>query len=96
VKGLQYRMLIGVDMLTPYAMSLDFERDTLNWSTEGVSTDIRVKSANASTPKRRVKVRERVIVAPFSYRSVPVTFKLFPHHQEVDFLPLYRGSPYLA
>jgi len=96
VKGLQCRMLIGVDMLTPYAMSLDFDKRSLNWAAEGVSTDIRVKSANVPTPKRRVKVRERVIIPPYSYRAVPVTFTRFPHEREVNFLPLYRGSPYLA
>ena len=95
VKGLQCRMLIGVDMLTPYAMSLDFDKRSLNWTAEGTSAEIRVK-ADAPVQKRRVKVRERVIIPPFSYRSVPVTFKHFSHEQEVNFLPLYYRSAYLA
>ena len=61
VKGLQCRMLIGVDMLTPYGMSLDFDKGTLNWTNEGAAAEIRVK-ANAPVQKRRVKIRERVVV----------------------------------
>jgi len=95
VKGLQCCMLIGVDMLTPSAMSLDFEKHTLNWTAEGTSAEIRVK-ADTPTQKRRVKIKERVIIPSFSYRSVPVTFRHFHHEREVNFLPLYHGSAYLA
>jgi hypothetical protein len=96
VKGLQCHMLIGVDMLTPYAMSLDFEKCTLNWASERITTEIRVKTNGAPVHRRKIKVQERTIIPPFAYRSVPVKFKQFPHDRDVNFLPSYASAAHLA
>jgi transposase InsO family protein len=96
VQGLPCKMLIGVDMLQPYGMSMDFDKGTLSWASEDISTEIRVKSSAPTPQQRKVKVSERVVVPPFSYRAIPVRFKPFPHRKEVGFVPSYHGSAYLA
>jgi hypothetical protein len=61
VKDLQCHMLLGVDMMTPYAMSLDFDKSTLNWTLDNISTEIRVKAPTTQPQRCKVKIREQVL-----------------------------------
>jgi hypothetical protein len=71
VQGLKCHMLIGVDMLKPYGMSLDFESSTLRIPSCGVSAPIRTKAVgnqaqSRQSQSRKVRVRERTVVPPYS------------------------------
>jgi hypothetical protein len=41
---------------------------------------------------RKVKVKERTVVAPYSRRAIPISFKPFSHNRDVNFLPGYSQS----
>ena len=77
VKGLQCHMVIGVDMMKPYGMAIDFENECITWASEEASTVIRVKQPAALGLRRKVKVKERVVIPPFSYRAVQYHSRLF-------------------
>ena len=98
VQGLKCHMLIGVDMLKPYGMSLDFESSTLRIPSCNVSTPIRTKSVEKQQAQRRkVKVRERTIVLPYSRRAIPIKFQPFAEDSDVNFRPIHNQSTaYLA
>ena len=98
VQGLKCHMLIGVDMLKPYGMSLDFESSTLRIPSCNVSAPIRTKSVEKQQAQRRkVKVRERTIVLPYSQRAIPIKFRPFAGDSDVNFRPIHNQSTaYLA
>jgi len=97
VQGLKCHMLVGVDMLAPDQMSLDFESSKLNIGSCNASADMRTKSMSSPIHHRKVKATKRIVVPAYSRRAIPVTFKTFAHDRDVNFRPSYsRSTAYLA
>lgn len=91
VQGLNCHMLVGIDMLSPYGISLDFDASLLRIPSCDTVAPIRVKALEAPA-YRKVKVRERTVVAPYSRRAIPICFKSFSHDRDLNFLPKYNQS----
>jgi hypothetical protein len=69
VQGLNCHMLVGIDILSPYGISLDFGTSLLRIPSCDTVASIRVKALEAPA-YRKVKVLERtVVVAPYSRRA---------------------------
>jgi hypothetical protein len=96
VQGLTCHMLIGVDMLKPYGISLDFNTSLLRIPSCDASSPIRTRSLEDPI-RRRVQVKERTVVPPYSRFAVPISFKPFTHDRDVNFLPKYsQNMAYVA
>ena len=89
---LKCRMLIGVDMLTPYHMGLNCKHSVLNVISCEVMTKIHIKATQSPLQNRKVKVAKHVVVLPNAYWTIPISFKSFLHECEVNFLPSYNTS----
>ena len=85
-------------MLKPYGMSLDFESSTLRIPSCNVFAPSRTKSVEKQQAQRRkVKVRERTIVLPYSRRAIPIKFRPFTGESDVNFRPIHnQGTAYLS
>jgi hypothetical protein len=92
VQGLSCHLLIGVDMLKPYGIALDFASSLLKIPSCNTVVQIRTRALGNPTQNRRVKVSQRVVVPPYSRRAIPITFKPFSHDRDVNFLPKYNQS----
>jgi len=92
VQGLKCHMLVGVDMLAPYQISLDFETSKMNIGSCNASADLRTKSLSSPIHHRKVKVTKRIVVPPYSRRAIPVAFKAFTHDRDINFRPSYSQS----
>jgi len=99
VQGLKCNMLIGVDMLKPYGMSLDFGSSTLRIPSCEASAPIRTKPVEKQreAQRRKVKVSERTIVSPYSRRAIPIKFRPFAGDGDFNFRPtLNQSTAYLS
>jgi hypothetical protein len=85
-------MLIGVDMLAPYQMTLDFRSSVLNITFCETTIPIRTKSMEAPVQHGKVKVNDRVIVPPHAHKRIPISFKPFSHDCKFNFLPRFTQS----
>jgi len=96
VKGLNCHMLMGVDMLKPYGINLDFDTSLLRIPSCDMSAPIRTQSLE-DPMRRKVKIKERTVVPPYSRRAIPVSFKVFAHDRDFNFLPRYdQGIAFVA
>jgi hypothetical protein len=90
VEGLRAGMLMGVDILGPERMVIDFAANKLIvGSCQGLSVDIAVKSReNAPRIDRRVKVEKNTTIAPRTIQAVPVYFAgTLPPDLDYEFVP---------
>ncbi len=86
INGLRVKILIDINVLTPYKIVLDFDSKKLLINIYFFETDIDVYHKDTRIAKK-IKIAKYIIIPPYSIIEVPVKYSLLPKNREYFFEP---------